>query len=836
MMIRLSAAATRAIDNSWKVAQGFDLTYIGTEHLLLGILSGDENLQKLVLEDALSYDDLLEAVQTYTNRKFEAKSVRELSGNEYYSAMTDRTKNLLTIATSEATAQGMSEIDDKHLLLAILRSANCVANKLLRKLGISPLKAYEKIQHLAQAMQNASYSGDLGKLQSEGEINSKKSNTPTLDKFSTDLTAQAREHNLDPIVGRETEIIRSIQILCRRRKNNPVLIGEPGVGKTAIAEGLAQRIVDKNVPESLQNKRLLTLDLTGMLAGAKYRGEFEERLKQGVEEAIAAGDVILFIDELHTLIGAGASEGSIDASNILKPMLARGQMQMIGATTIDEYRKHIEKDAALERRFQPVKVEEPSESESIAILSGLRNKYEDHHGVKISDQAIEAAVKLSTRYITDRFLPDKAIDLIDEAASKKRMEAASQDPEYNTKKAELDKLIEQKELAVQEEKFEEAADLLEKQNAISAELEAISAKAEVTKEIGEEEIAAVIALWTGVPVQKISEDDNQKLKNLESEIAKRVIGQKEAISVVSKAIRRGRLGLKDPKRPTGSFIFLGTTGVGKTELARALAEVMFGDENAMIRVDMSEYMEKFDVSKLIGSPPGYVGYEESGQLTEAVRRKPYSVVLFDEIEKAHPDVFNLLLQVLEDGRLTDGQGRTINFRNTIIIMTSNLGASLLMGNKKNSIGFSAANEADDKKTDANYGGHTYEEAKKLVMDEVKRAFKPEFLNRIDQIIFFEMLSREDMLAIVDIMLEQFRKRVADLGITLKVDKDVVEYLAENGYDPQYGARPARRLIQVEVEDTFSEALLDGIIAEGDTANIKLVDGKIEVVAEEHHEQ
>lgn len=832
MMIRLSAAATKAIENSWKIARGFDLTYIGTEHLLCGILQGDEKLAELLVADQDIEGALLEAIQSYTNREYSEKSVETLSGDEYYAAMTERTRQLLNVAAAEAAAQGLSEIDDKHLLLAILRSTNCVAHKLLRKLGVSPLEAYQNIQKLIQAVYDTSALGGEKVTNSSTQRGKRQSKTPTLDKFSTDLTANARENHLDPIVGRETEIIRSIQILCRRRKNNPVLIGEPGVGKTAIAEGLAQRIVDNKVPEILQNKRLLTLDLTGMLAGAKYRGEFEERLKKGIDEAVEAGDVILFIDELHTLIGAGASEGSIDASNILKPMLARGQMQVIGATTIDEYRKHIEKDAALERRFQPVKVEEPSESESIAILGGLRSKYEEHHGVKISDQAVEAAVKLSARYITDRFLPDKAIDLIDEAASKKRMEANAKDPAVAEKQAELETVIEQKEIAVQQENFEQAADLLEQQNKLEAELKELSGSSEEKAEVGEDEIAAVIALWTGVPVQKISEDDNEKLKNLESEIAKRVIGQKEAVEEVSKAIRRGRLGLKDPKRPTGSFIFLGTTGVGKTELARALAEVMFGDENAMIRVDMSEYMEKFDVSKLIGSPPGYVGYEESGQLTEAVRRKPYSVVLFDEIEKAHPDVFNILLQVLEDGRLTDGQGRTVNFRNTIIIMTSNLGANLLTGSKKGNFGFAKAESSKPDK-DATYGGRSYEEAKKVVMDEVKRAFKPEFLNRVDRIIFFEMLSQADMLSIVKIMLEQFRRRVADLGISLKFTDEAIEYLAKAGYDPQYGARPARRLIQVEVEDTFSEALLDGIIAEGDTAVIKLDSGKIIVAAEEN---
>ncbi|NCB00272.1 MAG: ATP-dependent Clp protease ATP-binding subunit, partial [Clostridia bacterium] len=627
------------------------------------------------------------------------------------------------------------------------------------------------------------------------------------------------------------------QILCRRTKNNPCLIGEPGVGKSAIAEGLAQRVIAGDIPEPLQGKRIVSLDMAGMVAGSKYRGEFEERLKKGLDEAINSENVILFIDELHTIIGAGGAEGAMDAANILKPMLSRGELQIIGATTIDEYRKHIEKDKALERRFQPVTVGEPTPDETILILKGLREKYEAHHNVRITDEAIDTAVMLSTRFIQDRFLPDKAIDLIDEAASKLRLSRGSQPESMADLEKKLVELADRKKEAADREAFEEAAALRKEELALQAEIEQKKARfeqeeREIHRVLHADMIADVVAAWTKIPVRKLTEDDNERLKNLEAEIGKRVIGQDAAVHSVAKAIRRGRLGLKDPKRPTGSFIFLGTTGVGKTELARALAEVMFGDENAMIRIDMSEYMEKFDVSKLIGSPPGYVGYEEGGQLTEKVRRRPYSVVLFDEIEKAHPDVFNALLQILEDGRLTDGQGRTINFRNTIIIMTSNIGARLLSTSAGRRIGFDVGSKNEDDKENGHlYGGKTYSEARQLVMDELKKTFNPEFVNRVDEIIFFHMLGKDDMLKIVEIMLKGLRKRVAEVGLDISVTEAAKKLLAEKGYDPMYGARPLRRLIQSMVEDQFSEAMLEGVVHAGGKAIVDAEEDKIVILGD-----
>ncbi|NLB51230.1 MAG: ATP-dependent Clp protease ATP-binding subunit, partial [Clostridiaceae bacterium] len=653
--------------------------------------------------------------------------------------------------------------------------------------------------------------------------------TPNLDKFSRDLTRMAGEDRFDPIIGREEEIRRIEQILCRRTKNNPVLIGEPGVGKTAITEGLAQKIVSDEVPDMLRGKRLISLDLGGMLAGSKYRGEFEERLKKGIDEAVEAGNIILFIDELHTIIGAGASEGAMDASNILKPMLARGEVQVIGATTLDEYRKHIEKDAALERRFQPVMVNEPGEEDTVEILYGLRPHYECHHRVRISDEAVEAAVQLSTRYITDRFLPDKAIDLIDEASSRLRINLEGGSDELRQLREELEAVVAEKEQAVQDEAFEKAADLKEKEDQLSEQLSSLKdcklgSNREDWPVLTGDMIADIVSSWTSIPVRSLTEDDSERLRRLEDELKKRVLGQDEAVTAVAKAIRRGRLGLKDPHRPTGSFIFLGTTGVGKTELAKALAETMFGNENALVRIDMSEYMEKFDVSKLIGAPPGYVGYDEGGQLTEKVRRRPYSVVLFDEIEKAHPDVLNAMLQILEDGRLTDGQGRTVDFKNTIIIMTSNIGARLLVGQEGRRIGFAfehQEDQAEDRQEEEIYGGKTYQEARDLVMEELHRTFSPEFINRVDEIIFFRMLDRPTMRLIVDIMINRLSARIADIGLMTDVTDRAKDWLAEKGYEPQYGARPLRRLIQTEVEDRFSEALLDKTVNQGDTAEIDL---------------
>ncbi|NLJ70376.1 MAG: ATP-dependent Clp protease ATP-binding subunit [Clostridiaceae bacterium] len=846
MMIKLSERSGKVLAEAYKTARSYGVEYIGTEHLLKGILVEDGKAGQILKKYNLTVENITEVLNQFN--KQEPKDFSgdiKLSGDQIYQMMTPRTKQVLNLAAREANARNVPAVEPEHLLLGILREGDSVAVRILRGANISIQKLYAEIIQSFGSSFFGSLFGQLannpegpdltGKSSSSGQAGTRNSSTPTLDQFGIDFTEVARNDGFDPIIGRDEEIMRSMQILCRRTKNNPVLIGEPGVGKTAIAEGLAQKIAADDVPDLLKNKRLFSLDLSGMLAGAKYRGEFEERLKNGIDEAVKAGDVILFIDELHTIIGAGASEGAMDASNILKPMLARGEMQVIGATTIDEYRKNIEKDAALARRFQPVMIDEPSEEESIRILSGLRKKYEDHHKVVITDEAIEEAVKLSSRYITDRFLPDKAIDLIDEASSKIRMSISEEPQDLKDKEEALAKIIQEKETAVQKEEFEQAAKLLQEENKLKSEIDAAIAekdKAEVTErpEISVDDIAEIVASWTGIPVMKLTEDDHEKMKNLEAELKKRVIGQDEAVTAVAKAIRRGRLGLKNPNRPTGSFVFLGTTGVGKTELAKALADTMFGDENAMVRIDMSEYMEKFDVSKLIGSPPGYVGYEEGGQLTEKVRRRPYTVILFDEIEKAHPDVFNVLLQVLEDGRLTDGQGRTIDFKNTIIIMTSNIGARLLTSSSGGKIGFAAPVNDDQEDTaqiDQNlYGGRSYEEAKELIMEEVKNTFPPEFLNRIDELIFFTMLSQEALLQIVNIMLRQLEKRIADIGIQIEVTDQAKEWLVKNGYEPQYGARPLRRLIQSSIEDKFSEAMLDDIIAEGDTALIDVQDDQI----------
>lgn len=845
MMIRLSERSGKVLLEAYKTAGSYGTEYIGTEHILKGILEENGVAAKILQKYKLTSDRMVEVLNNFNGQEAQEFAVSdEMSGDQIYQLMTPRTKQVLNLAAKEANARRVQAVEPEHLLLGILREGNSVAVRILRSAEISIQKVYAE---LAQAIGGSSLA-DVFKQMSEGqasvsanqfsgkeEATDTNSKTPTLDQFGVDLTDLARQNSIDPIIGRDEEITRTMQILCRRTKNNPVLIGEPGVGKTAIAEGLARKIISHDIPDLLKNKRLFSLDLSGMLAGAKYRGEFEERLKNGISEAVEAGDVILFIDELHTLIGAGASEGTMDASNILKPMLARGEMQVIGATTIDEYRKNIEKDAALARRFQPVMINEPTEEESIQILSGLREKYEDHHNVTITDQAIEEAVSLSSRYITDRFLPDKAIDLIDEASSKIRMGISVEPVDLKEKKEKLEKIIKEKEKAVKEEAFEKAAELLEDENSLKAEINADKtekkSQAKERPEISVDDIAEIVASWTGVPVAKLTEDDQEKMRNLEAELSKRVIGQDEAVTAVAKAIRRGRLGLKDPSRPTGSFLFLGTTGVGKTELARALADTMFGDENAMVRIDMSEYMEKFDVSKLIGSPPGYVGYEEGGQLTEKVRRRPYTVILFDEIEKAHPDVFNSLLQVLEDGRLTDGQGRTVDFKNTIIIMTSNIGARLLSSSAGKKIGFEPVNTESNKLEDFDdnlYGGRSYDESKELIMEEVKKSFAPEFLNRIDEMIFFRMLSKDSILKIVDIMLGQLEKRIADIGIKIEVSDQAKLWLAENGYEPQYGARPLRRLIQSSVEDAFSEAMLDDKIKEGDIALVETVDDKIVV--------
>ncbi|MBR3772010.1 MAG: ATP-dependent Clp protease ATP-binding subunit, partial [Clostridium sp.] len=647
-----------------------------------------------------------------------------------------------------------------------------------------------------------------------------KSSTPTLEQFSRNLTDYAKEGRLDPVIGREDEIQRVIQILSRRTKNNPCLIGEPGVGKTAIAEGLAQKIVEGNVPETIKNKRVLTLDLSGMVAGSKYRGEFEERIKRVISEVMNDGNVLLFIDEIHTIIGAGGAEGAIDASNILKPSLARGELQIVGATTIEEYRKYIEKDPALERRFQPVVVDEPTEHESILILKGLRDSYEAHHQVKITDEALVAAVKMSTRYINDRFLPDKAIDLIDEASSKVRLSTYVDSPEMRRIEEENTRLEIEKEEAIRGEAYEKAGEIKKRQQDNATELERLKMeqereKAEKQLVVGEAEIADIISSWTKIPVRKLEEEETERLKNLEKILHERVVGQEEAVKAIAKAIRRGRVGLKDPNRPIGSFLFLGPTGVGKTELSKALAEAMFGSESSMIRVDMSEYMEKHSVSKLIGSPPGYVGYDEGGQLSEKVRRNPYSVILFDEIEKAHPDIFNILLQVLEDGHITDAQGRKVNFKNTIIIMTSNAGAQRILSPK--TLGFSSAEDKEQ----------NYKKMKEGVMDEVKHIFKPEFINRIDEIIVFHPLTKEDVKKIVSIMIQNMNKRTKEqMDITIKASSNVLEFLAESNYDSAYGARPLRRAIQNKVEDKLAEAVLEGKVKSGNTVTMRMREKEI----------
>ena len=715
---------------------------------------------------------------------------------------TPSARRVLENSYKEAVRFKARLIGTEHLLISIIRDNDCVASRLLNTIGISIQKLY--IDVLAAMGEDAPANKEelLKGSRTKGS-------TPTLDSYSRDLTALAREGKLDPVIGRETEIKRLIQILSRRTKNNPCLIGEPGVGKTAVVEGLAQMIIEGNVPETIAEKRVLTLDLSGMVAGSKYRGEFEERIKKVIAEVMEDGEVLLFIDEIHTIIGAGGAEGAIDASNILKPSLARGELQLIGATTIEEYRKYIEKDSALERRFQPVTVEEPSEEEAVAILKGLRGRYEAHHHVTITDEALTAAVKLSARYINDRFMPDKAIDVIDEAASKVRLTAFVEPPEIKDLEKEIEKLEDQKEAAIRDEAYEKAGAIKKKQEKKKEKIDKIREKWQKDKDtrkqvVDEGEIADVVSSWTKIPVRKLEEGESQRLKNLESILHERVIGQEEAVTAVAKAIRRGRVGLKDPKRPIGSFLFLGPTGVGKTELSKALAEAMFGTENALIRVDMSEYMEKHSVSKMIGSPPGYVGYDEGGQLSEKVRRNPYSVILFDEIEKAHPDVFNILLQVLDDGHITDAQGRKIDFKNTVIIMTSNAGAESIISPKR--LGFGAV---ADEKAD-------YKVMKDRVMEEVKHIFKPEFINRIDEIIVFHPLNKGHMKDIVTIMLKEIMKRTKEqMNITLSVDEAAKEFLINKGYDEKYGARPLRRTIQSCLEDRLAEEILDGAVKEGD---------------------
>ncbi|MFQ9951891.1 MAG: ATP-dependent Clp protease ATP-binding subunit, partial [Clostridium sp.] len=716
---------------------------------------------------------------------------------------TPRTKRILQIAVMQAARMGHNYVGTEHLLMALLEESDSYAVRFLLELGAKPEDVVKKINDALGSGDSDEESSAYGMPGTGKAVNKGKSNTKTLDQFGRDLTAVAAQGGIDPVIGRQDEIERVIQILSRRTKNNPCLIGEPGVGKTAVVEGLALKIASGNVPELLKGKRVVSLDLTGMIAGTKYRGDFEDRIKNAIDEVKKAGNVILFIDELHTIVGAGSAEGSADAANILKPSLARGDFQVIGATTINEYRKYIEKDAALERRFQPVMVGEPSEEEAIEILRGLRDRYEAHHKVKITDEAIEAAVKLSSRYIADRYLPDKAIDLIDEAASRVRLLAYTAPEDLQELEKQLKELEQEKAAAVNEQDFEHAAKVRDEEKEVKQHLEEQKQlweekNAKVSGEVTPDDIAHVVSSWTGVPVVQLTEEESERLLKMEDILHKRIVGQDEAVSSVARAIRRGRVGLKDPKRPVGSFIFLGPTGVGKTELCKALAEAMFGDENAMIRLDMSEYMEKHTVSKLVGSPPGYVGYEEGGQLTEKVRRRPYSVILFDEIEKAHPDVFNMLLQILDDGRLTDSQGRKVDFRNTVIIMTSNVGARLIT-EKQGSLGF-ASGETEESDS------HKIHDT---VMEELKKTFRPEFLNRVDDIIVFNKLNSNDIQEIARRMLKTLQKRVEGLNLTLSFTEDAIKAIAEAGFDPVYGARPLRRAIQSKIEDKLSEKMLEG---------------------------
>ncbi|GGI18217.1 ATP-dependent protease ATP-binding subunit ClpC [Gottfriedia solisilvae] len=789
MFGRFTERAQKVLALSQEEAIRIGHSNIGTEHILLGLVREGEGIAaKALLALGLSPEKVQQEVETLIGRG------QGVAQTVHY---TPRAKKVIELSMDEARKLGHSYVGTEHILLGLIREGEGVAARVLNNLGVSLNKARQQVLQLLGSNESSSN-------HQNGSAN--QANTPTLDSLARDLTVSAREGRLDPVIGRSKEIQRVIEVLSRRTKNNPVLIGEPGVGKTAIAEGLAQQIVNNEVPEILRDKRVMTLDMGTVVAGTKYRGEFEDRLKKVMDEIRQAGNIILFIDELHTLIGAGGAEGAIDASNILKPSLARGELQCIGATTIDEYRKYIEKDAALERRFQPITVDQPSVDESIQILQGLRDRYEAHHRVSISDEAIIEAVKLSDRYITDRFLPDKAIDVIDEAGSKVRLRSFTTPPNLKELELKLDEVRKEKDAAVQSQEFEKAASLRDSEQRLREQLEDTKRQwkekqGKENSEVTVEDIANVVSSWTNIPVTKLAQTEADKLLNMESVLHKRVIGQEEAVVAVSKAVRRARAGLKDPKRPIGSFIFLGPTGVGKTELARALAETIFGDEDAMIRIDMSEYMEKHATSRLVGAPPGYVGYDEGGQLTEKVRRKPYSVILLDEIEKAHPDVFNILLQVLEDGRLTDSKGRTVDFRNTLVIMTSNVGASALKTNKY--VGFNI-----------NDGAKDYQDMKGKVMEELKKAFRPEFLNRIDETIVFHSLEKKHIKEIVHLMVNSLTKRLKEQEIELELSDAAIDKIADEGFDPEYGARPLRRAIQKQIEDRLSEELLKGAVEKG----------------------
>lgn len=799
MMQRFTDDAQRVLSLAQKAALELGHDYVGTEHVLIGLTKVKNGVAAKALEElGLVTEDIFEAVEQHVGR-----------GNKKATSiyMTPRVKHVLELAIQVANHMNHNYVGTEHILLGLLSDGSGVAVAILRAMNIRSNDIVEAIRSILGSNKGSNNGGQEG-LNSNNDLGE-------LSDFATDLNESAKQGKIDPVIGRDTEIQRVIQILSRRTKNNPVLIGEPGVGKTAIAEGLAQRIVTGNVPEILRNKRIISISIGSMLAGAKYRGEFEERLKKAIDEVQQHDDMIIFIDEIHTLVGAGATEGAMDAANILKPALARGEFQVIGATTLDEYKKHIEKDAALERRFQPVQVGEPNEEDALEILKGLRDRYEAFHKAKITDEALKAAVSLSNRYITDRFLPDKAIDVVDEAASKVRMKVFSAAPDVKALEDRLYTVKKEKEAAVTSQDFEKAAKLRDEEKSL---LKEIGDKKSVAKEksdqkliVTEEDIATVVAQWTGIPVAKIAEEESETLLHLEEELHKRVVGQDEAVTAVAKAVRRARAGLKDPKRPIGSFLFLGPTGVGKTELARALASSLFGDESAMIRLDMSEYMEKHTVSRLVGAPPGYVGYEEGGQLTDAVRRKPYSVILLDEVEKAHADFFNILLQVLDDGRLTDSQGRTVDFRNTVIIMTSNLGAKALHKNSPE-LGFLAAKKADSN-VDENKG-IDFKEAKKSVMDAVKRHFRPEFLNRIDEMIVFHPLTEEDLKEIVTILMSDVTKRLEERDLHLEITTEAMKLLVKEGSDFTMGARPLKRAIQRLIEDPVSDLILKGDAKEG----------------------
>lgn len=802
MFGRLTERAQRVLAHAQEEAIRLNHNNIGTEHLLLGLVKEPDGIAaKVLVAYNITEDKVVSEVEQLIGHG------TDMGGTIQY---TPRAKKVIELSLDEARKLNHNFVGTEHILLGLIRENEGVAARVLANLDLNITKARSQVVKLLGSPEMAGKDANASKSQ----------NTPTLDELARDLTVIAKDGTLDPVIGRSAEITRVIEVLSRRTKNNPVLIGEPGVGKTAIVEGLAQAIINNEVPETLKGKRVMSLDMGTVVAGTKYRGEFEERLKKVMEEIHQAGNIILFIDELHTLIGAGGAEGAIDASNILKPALARGELQCIGATTLEEYRKYIEKDAALERRFQPVQVDQPNVEDAIEILKGLRDRYEAHHRIKISDEALVAAVKMSDRYISDRFLPDKAIDLIDEAGSKVRLRNYTTPPSLKELEAELEKVKNEKDAAVHSQEFEQAASLRDKQTQLEKKLEETKKEWQKTQgsnntSVTEDDIANVVAQWTGIPIAKIAETESQKLLNLEEILHNRVIGQSDAVSSISKAVRRARAGLKDPKRPIGSFIFLGPTGVGKTELAKALAEAMFGEEDAMIRVDMSEFMEKHSVSRMVGSPPGYVGHDDGGQLTEKVRRKPYSVILFDEIEKAHPDVFNILLQVLDDGRLTDSKGRTVDFRNTVIIMTSNVGAQEIKDNKF--VGFGGQTAAQD-----------YETIRKTMMDELKKQFRPEFLNRIDDIIVFHKLEKDHLKEIVTLMVEGLANRLKEQDIHISLTDAAKEKIADEGYDPEYGARPLARAIQKHIEDQLSEELLKGEELTGHHINIDYVDDAFKI--------